>query len=102
LFVDLPLQDKDASYDLNDGDPDPFPRYDPSNENKHGTRCAGEVAARWGGRCCVGAAFNAKIGGEIDNVHLSRHDNTCVLLAHKKHTNMQFYCNVVVRLSLLI
>ena len=26
--------DPEASYDLNDNDPDPAPRYDPSNENK--------------------------------------------------------------------
>ncbi|XP_064610159.1 neuroendocrine convertase 1-like [Liolophura sinensis] len=53
-----------ASWDLNDGDPDPTPRYDPTNENKHGTRCAGEIAmVANNGICGVGIAFNAKIGG---------------------------------------
>jgi hypothetical protein len=28
------LQDAAASYDFNDNDPDPFPRYDSTNENK--------------------------------------------------------------------
>lgn len=28
------LQDPEASYDFNDNDQDPFPRYDPTNENK--------------------------------------------------------------------
>lgn len=28
------LQDAAASYDFNDNDPDPFPRYDATNENK--------------------------------------------------------------------
>lgn len=28
------FQDPDASYDFNDNDPDPFPRYDSTNENK--------------------------------------------------------------------
>ncbi|XP_011852859.1 PREDICTED: proprotein convertase subtilisin/kexin type 4, partial [Mandrillus leucophaeus] len=37
-----------ASYDFNDYDPDPQPRYTPSDENRHGTRCAGEVAAAGG------------------------------------------------------
>ncbi|XP_032035053.1 proprotein convertase subtilisin/kexin type 4 [Hylobates moloch] len=53
-----------ASYDFIDYDPDPQPRYTPSNENRHGTRCAGEVAAMANnGFCGVGVAFNARIGG---------------------------------------
>nr|XP_032829914.1 neuroendocrine convertase 1-like [Petromyzon marinus] len=56
--------DPDASYDFNDNDPDPFPRYDITNENKHGTRCAGEIAMRANnGKCGVGVAFNARVGG---------------------------------------
>ncbi|XP_042636544.1 proprotein convertase subtilisin/kexin type 5 [Orycteropus afer afer] len=53
-----------ASCDVNGNDLDPMPRYDASNENKHGTRCAGEVAAAANNsHCTVGIAFNAKIGG---------------------------------------
>uniref|UniRef100_A0A2K6T5V9 Proprotein convertase subtilisin/kexin type 4 n=1 Tax=Saimiri boliviensis boliviensis TaxID=39432 RepID=A0A2K6T5V9_SAIBB len=53
-----------ASYDFNNYDPDPQPRYSPSDENRHGTRCAGEVAAMANnGFCGVGVAFNARIGG---------------------------------------
>ncbi|XP_070478424.1 proprotein convertase subtilisin/kexin type 4 isoform X5 [Equus przewalskii] len=53
-----------ASYDFNDYDPDPQPRYTPSNENRHGTRCAGEVAAMANNRFCgTGVAYNARIGG---------------------------------------
>ncbi|KAM3936787.1 proprotein convertase subtilisin/kexin type 4 [Leptodactylus fuscus] len=53
-----------ASYDFNDHDPDPQPRYNPSDENRHGTRCAGEVAASANNDLCgVGIAYNAKIGG---------------------------------------
>uniref|UniRef100_A0A8C8EZV8 Furin (paired basic amino acid cleaving enzyme) a n=1 Tax=Oncorhynchus tshawytscha TaxID=74940 RepID=A0A8C8EZV8_ONCTS len=56
--------DPDASYDVNDGDPDPQPRYTQLNDNRHGTRCAGEVAAMANnGICGVGVAYNAKIGG---------------------------------------
>jgi len=56
--------DAAASWDINDNDPDPFPRYDPTNENKHGTRCAGEVAAQANNsKCGVGVAYNARIGG---------------------------------------
>ncbi|KFD65974.1 hypothetical protein M514_03148 [Trichuris suis] len=51
-----------ASYDVNDNDEDPYPRN--NNDNKHGTRCAGEVAAVAGNDWCgVGVAYNAKIGG---------------------------------------
>uniref|UniRef100_A0A670YF98 SPC3 n=1 Tax=Pseudonaja textilis TaxID=8673 RepID=A0A670YF98_PSETE len=56
--------DPHASYDVNGNDEDPTPRYDPSNENKHGTRCAGEVAASANNsNCIVGIAYNARIGG---------------------------------------
>ncbi|XP_075467534.1 proprotein convertase subtilisin/kexin type 4 isoform X2 [Ascaphus truei] len=53
-----------ASYDFNSNDPDPQPRYNPSDENRHGTRCAGEVAAvANNGICGAGLAYNARIGG---------------------------------------
>lgn len=58
------FQDPEISYDANDEDVDPTPRYDVERSNAHGTRCAGEVAMRannW--KCGVGVAFNAKIGG---------------------------------------
>ncbi|XP_055514913.1 proprotein convertase subtilisin/kexin type 4-like isoform X2 [Leucoraja erinacea] len=55
--------DPDASFDINDNDPDPQPRYNYNDENRHGTRCAGEVAAVANNICGVGVAFNAKIGG---------------------------------------
>eukprot|EP00118_Oscarella_pearsei_P006471 m.29220 g.29220 ORF g.29220 m.29220 type:complete len:693 (+) comp31150_c0_seq3:24-2102(+) len=57
--------DKVASYDFNDEDDDPFPRYtDPQREeNRHGTRCAGEVSSAKNGVCGIGVAFNSKIGG---------------------------------------
>ncbi|XP_043231363.1 furin-like protease 2 [Amphibalanus amphitrite] len=51
-----------ASLDINDNDDDPTPRDD--GTNRHGTRCAGEVAAMAGNTVCgVGVAPNASIGG---------------------------------------
>ncbi|VDN50246.1 unnamed protein product [Dracunculus medinensis] len=51
-----------ASADINDNDEDPTPQD--NGDNKHGTRCAGEVAAVAGNQYCgVGVAFHAKIGG---------------------------------------
>ncbi len=55
-----------ASYDVNDQDEDPSPRYDSTDSNRHGTRCAGEVAAQGNNSiCAVGVAFDANIGGTI-------------------------------------
>lgn len=54
--------DKKASYDINGGDDNPTPQD--NGENKHGTRCAGEIAAEAGNEFCgVGVAYNASIGG---------------------------------------
>ncbi|CAB4056797.1 PCSK5 [Lepeophtheirus salmonis] len=51
-----------ASTDINDNDADPMPQD--NGNNKHGTRCAGEVAASANnGVCGVGIAYNASIGG---------------------------------------
>ncbi|GFO36220.1 furin-like prohormone convertase [Plakobranchus ocellatus] len=53
-----------ASYDINNHDSDPVPRYDPSNENRHGTRCAGEVSAEANNtHCTIGIAPDSRIGG---------------------------------------
>lgn len=41
-----------------------MPRYDDNNTNRHGTRCAGEVAAVSDNNICsIGIAFNSKVGG---------------------------------------
>lgn len=54
--------DPQASYDINGNDPDPMPRD--NGDNKHGTRCAGEVAAiAFNDICGVGVAYKSKIGG---------------------------------------
>ncbi|CAH8440725.1 unnamed protein product [Dicrocoelium dendriticum] len=56
--------DPKASYDLNDGDSDPMPNMKDSKNNKHGTRCAGQIAAEGNNSVCmVGIAYNARIGG---------------------------------------
>ncbi|XP_076235369.1 furin-like protease 1 isoform X2 [Calliopsis andreniformis] len=56
--------DPQASYDVNNHDEDPMPRYDLLDSNRHGTRCAGEVAATANNTiCAVGVAFGAGIGG---------------------------------------
>ena len=54
--------DPKACTDINGNDNDPTPKDD--GLNKHGTRCAGEVAAvAFNEYCGVGIAYNASIGG---------------------------------------
>uniref|UniRef100_A0A6Q2XX90 P/Homo B domain-containing protein n=1 Tax=Esox lucius TaxID=8010 RepID=A0A6Q2XX90_ESOLU len=78
--------DPDASYDVNDGDPDPQPRYTQRNENRHGTRCAGEVAAAANNDVCgVGVAYNARIGG----VRMLDGEVTDIVEAHSLSFNSQ-------------
>ncbi|XP_022093026.1 proprotein convertase subtilisin/kexin type 7-like isoform X2 [Acanthaster planci] len=55
-----------GSWDLNNNDPDPMPEVhkdDGKSLNRHGTRCAGEIAAVANDKCAVGVAFNAQISG---------------------------------------
>lgn len=60
----LVLQDPMASFDVNSLDPDPMPTYDLTDSNRHGTRCAGEVAAEANNSiCAVGIAYEAGVGG---------------------------------------
>ncbi|KAH9286625.1 Furin-like protease 1, isoforms 1/1-X/2 [Echinococcus granulosus] len=62
-----PNYDRHASFDVNSNDENPDPRYverDFRNINRHGTRCAGEVAAAANNSICgLGIAFKARIGG---------------------------------------
>ncbi|KAF2146820.1 uncharacterized protein K452DRAFT_294355 [Aplosporella prunicola CBS 121167] len=49
-----------GSYDFNDIGPEPKPRL---SDDKHGTRCAGEVAAGKNNACGVGVAWDSRISG---------------------------------------
>ncbi|KAJ2906436.1 hypothetical protein MKZ38_001796 [Zalerion maritima] len=49
-----------GSYDFNDKGPDPKPRL---SDDRHGTRCAGEVAAVRNNVCGVGVAYDSNIAG---------------------------------------
>lgn len=50
----------EGSWDFNDNDPVPAPELD---DDRHGTRCAGEVAAARNDVCGVGVAYDAKVAG---------------------------------------
>ncbi|XP_015176368.1 PREDICTED: neuroendocrine convertase 1-like [Polistes dominula] len=56
--------DPNISYNVNEGTTNPMPRYESTGMNAHGTRCAGEIAMEANnGKCGVGVAFEASIGG---------------------------------------
>lgn len=50
----------EGSYDFNDNSVEPKPRL---SDDRHGTRCAGEVAAVKNNVCGVGVAWDSKIAG---------------------------------------
>uniref|UniRef100_A0A1I8I1N8 P/Homo B domain-containing protein n=1 Tax=Macrostomum lignano TaxID=282301 RepID=A0A1I8I1N8_9PLAT len=55
--------DRKASFDANSNDKDPSARPTKNDENKHGTRCAGQISALGNNRLCVpGIAHEARIG----------------------------------------
>ncbi|KAI5864758.1 peptidase S8/S53 domain-containing protein [Durotheca rogersii] len=49
-----------GSYDFNDQRPEPRPTLD---DDRHGTRCAGEVSAAKNDVCGIGVAYDSKIAG---------------------------------------
>lgn len=74
-MLNLFVQDPSASTDINDNDDDPMPRD--NGDNKHGTRCAGEVAAiAFNQYCGIGVAYNASIGGTVitNNIQIHRYN----------------------------
>lgn len=62
----LLYQSPEGSYDLNSNDPDPMPHPDSHGDNRHGTRCAGEIAAVPNNSfCAVGVAYGSKVAGTL-------------------------------------
>ena len=52
--------DAEGSYDYNDKTDEPRPRLD---NDRHGTRCSGEIAAMRNDVCGVGVAYDSKVAG---------------------------------------
>ncbi|KAI9375980.1 peptidase S8/S53 domain-containing protein [Aspergillus egyptiacus] len=50
----------EGSYDFNDHTPEPRPRL---RDDRHGTRCAGEIAAARNDVCGVGVAYESRVAG---------------------------------------
>lgn len=80
----------DGSWDFNDHDPEPKPTLD---DDKHGTRCAGEVAAAKNDVCGVGVAYDAKIAGiRILSGELTNADEAEAMI-YKSQLNHIYSCS---------
>lgn len=82
---DLPCShDPGASFNVNNQDPDPQPRYTCMDDNWHGTRCAGQEAEVTNNSVCgIGVVYNACIGG----VHILGSEVTDVVEASSLRLN---------------
>lgn len=80
----------EGSWDFNDNDPEPKPEL---NDDKHGTRCAGEVAAAKNDVCGLGVAYDAKIAGvRMLSGAISDADEAAALI-YKYDANQIYSCS---------
>ncbi|KAF4548799.1 Kexin-like protein [Elsinoe fawcettii] len=80
----------EGSWDYNNPGPDPKPRLD---DDRHGTRCAGEIAAGKNDVCGVGVAYDSKISGvRILSAVISDADEA-LALNYKMQDNQIYSCS---------
>jgi kexin len=80
----------EGSYDFNEHDDEPRPTLDDDN---HGTRCAGEVAAARNDICGVGVAYDAKIAGiRILSGEISSADEAAAMI-YRSDVNQIYSCS---------
>ncbi|KAJ4290763.1 pheromone processing endoprotease [Collariella sp. IMI 366227] len=79
-----------GSYDFNDKTEEPRPRL---SDDKHGTRCAGEVAAARNDVCGVGVAYDAKIAGLRILSKLISDADEAVAMNYDFHHNQIYSCS---------
>lgn len=80
----------EGSYDFNDNTDEPKPRL---ADDRHGTRCAGEIAAVRNGVCGVGVAYNAKIGGLRILSKVITDEDEAVAMNYKYQQNQIYSCS---------
>lgn len=79
-----------GSWDFNNPGPDPKPRL---SDDRHGTRCAGEIAAARNDICGVGIAYGSKIAGvRILSAPISDEDEALSLNYHYQENDI-FSCS---------
>ncbi|KAG8667722.1 pheromone processing endoprotease [Fusarium poae] len=80
----------EGSWDFNDNDPEPAPVLD---DDRHGTRCAGEVAAARNDVCGVGVAYDSKVAGIRILSKLISDADEAEALMYKYHDNHIYSCS---------
>lgn len=75
-----------GSWDFNNPGPDPKPRL---SDDRHGTRCAGEIAAARNDVCGVGMAYDSKISGvRILSAPISDEDEALAVNFHYQENDI--------------
>lgn len=79
-----------GSYDFNDEDFDPLPR---SEIDRHGTRCAGEIAAARNDFCGIGVAYEGKVSGiRLLSAPASNEDEALAMI-YRYQDNQVYSCS---------
>lgn len=79
-----------GSYDFNDHNPVPSPKL---SDDKHGTRCAGEIAAVRNDVCGIGVAYEGKVSGlRILSGRITDVDEA-IALNYDFHNNLIYSCS---------
>jgi len=79
-----------GSYDFNDNTDEPKPRL---SDDRHGTRCAGEVSAVKNDVCGVGVAYDSKIAGLRILSKLISDSDEAVAMQYDFHHNQIYSCS---------
>jgi kexin len=79
-----------GSYDFNDKTEEPKPRL---SDDRHGTRCAGEVSAAKNNVCGVGVAYDSKIAGLRILSKLISDADEAVAMNYDFHHNQIYSCS---------
>lgn len=79
-----------GSYDFNDNTDEPKPRLP---DDRHGTRCAGEIAAVRNGVCGVGVAYKARIGGIRILSKVINDEDEATAMNYKYQDNQIYSCS---------
>lgn len=81
---------REGSYDFNNKQPDPRPQL---VDDRHGTRCAGEVAAVRNDACGVGVAYDSKVAGvRILSAPITDEDEAASII-HGYQKNQIYSCS---------
>ena len=79
-----------GSYDFNDHTDEPKPRL---SDDRHGTRCAGEIAAVRNNVCGVGVAYDSKVAGLRILSRTISDEDEAVAITYNSQKNQIYSCS---------